>query len=284
MRLNLRRPLVIFDLETTGLDIVKDRIIQIAYIKVMPDGGEERKNIFVNPGRPIPKEVAELTHITDEMVEGAPEFKEIAKDIKAVFEGCDVAGFNSNHFDIPFLTEEMLRAQVDLNLSGSALIDVQTIYHKMEKRNLSAAYKFYVGRKMEEDLNAHLADNDTEATYRVLMGQLDMYSPERQEDKDRILPNDMDSLAKFCRVNDNVDFAGRIVWGFKKRADGQVEKDPEGNPVRIEVFNFGKYKGVPVSEVLRREPGYYAWIMNGDFTLDTKMTLERIRMREKARR
>lgn len=284
MKLNLKRPLIVFDLETTGLDIAKDRIIQIAYIKVMPDGEEKRINLFVNPERAIPKEVQELTHITDEDVVDAPTFKEIARRLEADFTGCDFAGFNSNHFDIPMLAEEMLRAGVDFDFRRARLIDVQTIFHKMERRNLAAAYKFYLGRKMEDDMTAHLADNDTEATYRVLMGQVDMYSKERQEEPERIVENDMDWLANFCKTGDNVDFAGRIVWADKKGRDGKVEKDAEGNPVRVETFNFGKHKGVPVAEVLKKEPSYYGWIMNSDFTQDTKLALTRIRLKEAMKR
>lgn len=280
MKLNLTRPIIIFDLETTGLDIAKDRIIQISYIKVMPDGKEIRNNIFVNPGISIPEPVVELTHITDDMVKDAPKFKDIAADICKDFEGCDYAGFNSNRFDIPFLVEEMLRAGVPFDISKSRLIDVQTIFHKMERRNLAAAYKFYCGRKMEDDFQAHLADQDTEATYRVLMGQLDMYAPENQEEEERRLTNDMDSLAEFCKVNDNVDFAGRIVWGPVKGPDGKPLLDNMGNPRKQEYFNFGKYKGWVVAEVIRRDPGFINWMMTSDFPRETLQCLTRIRMRE----
>lgn len=170
MKLNLTRPLIVFDLETTGLDLVNDRIIQISYIKVYPDGKEERENLFVYPGKPIPDEVSELTGITTDLVEDAPTFEELAPRLNEVFKGCDFAGFNSNHFDIPMLAEEFLRAEIDFDFSSVRLIDAQTIFHKMEKRNLAAAYKFYCGRKMEEDFAAHRADQDAEATYRVLLG------------------------------------------------------------------------------------------------------------------
>ena len=171
MKLNLKKPLIIFDLETTGLDFIKDRIIQMSYIKVSPDGTEVRKNLFVNPGRPIPQEVVELTGISDEDVKDAPTFKQLAATLEQEFTGCDFAGYNSNHFDVPMLAEEFLRAGIDFDFNKCRLIDAQTIFMKMERRNLAAAYKFYCGRKMEEDFEAHRADQDTEATYRVLMGE-----------------------------------------------------------------------------------------------------------------
>ena len=237
MELNLKRPLVIFDLETTGLDIVKDRIIQIAYIKVMPDGTETRANILINPEKTIPPTVEELTGIKNSQVKQQPTFKQIAKDLQEEFKGCDFAGYNSNGFDIPVLAEEFLRAGVDFDFHKCQFIDVQTIFHKMEKRNLAAAYKFYCGRKMEEDFDAHRADQDTEATYRVLKGQLDKYNPETEPEKDRQL-------------------------------------------VMHEVFNFGKYKGDPVRAVLHRDPGYFSWMLAGDFTYNTKQVLTRIRLSE----
>ena len=257
MKLNLQKPLVIFDLETTGLDIVKDRAIQLSYIKVYPDGREERGNEIINPEKPIPDVVVELTGISND-------------DVKD--NGSDIAGYNSNHFDVPLLAEEFLRAGIDFDFSKCRLIDAQTIYHKMERRNLAAAYKFYCGRKMEDDFEAHRADQDTEATYRVLMGELDCYTEEHQraigeDPTERTLPNDMQALAEFSKVNDNVDFAGRIVWA-------------EVNGQRTEVFNFGKHKGLPVADVLRMDPGYYSWILNGDFTYNTKQVLTRIRLRE----
>ena len=237
MKLNLQKPLVIFDLETTGLDIVKERVIQLSYIKVYPDGREERGNEIINPEKPIPDEVVALTGISNEDVKDKPTFKQLASKICEVFTGSDIAGYNSNHFDVPLLAEEFLRAGIDFDFSKCRLIDVQTIYHKMERRNLAAAYKFYCGRKMEDDFEAHRADQDTEATYRV------------------------------SKVNDNVDFAGRIIWAEVKGK-------------RTEVFNFGKYKGLPVTDVLRMDPGYYSWILNGDFTNNTKQALTRIRLRE----
>lgn len=272
MRLNISKPLIVFDLETTGLDLVNDRIIQISYIKIYPEGKEERNNIFVNPGKPIPQDVTALTGISNDDVKDSPSFKEIAVKLSENFRNCDFAGFNSNHFDIPMLAEEFLRAGIDFDFSRCRLIDAQTIFHKMERRNLAAAYKFYCGRKMEEDFSAHRADQDTEATYRVLMGELDKYNPETQEDPERQLPNDMDALAAFSKLNDNVDFAGRIVW--------KEQTDKNGKTIRQEVFNFGKYRGQVVADVLKMDPGYFSWILNGDFTYNTKQVLTRIRLRD----
>lgn len=279
MKLNLTRPLIVFDLETTGLDFIRDRIIQISYIKVSPDGTEERENLFVNPEKPIPHEVVELTGITNDDVKDAPTFKALAPQLSEKFKGCDFAGYNSNHFDIPMLAEEFLRAGIDFDFSKVRLIDAQAIFHKMERRNLAAAYKFYCGRKMEEDFTAHRADEDTEATYRVLMGELDKYAPGVQEEPDRVLENDMDCLAEFSKQNDNVDFAGRIVWKPLVGADGKPVLDADGKEQKVEVFNFGKYKGRPVADVLRTDIGYYSWMMGGDFTFNTKQVLTRIRLR-----
>ena len=261
MKLNLTKPLIVFDLETTGLDLVNDRIIQISFIKVHPDGKEERENIFINPEKPIPAEVTLLTGISDADVADAPTF-------------------NSNRFDVPMLAEEFLRAGVDFDFSKCRLIDAQNIYHKMERRNLAAAYKFYCGRKMEDDFEAHKADQDTEATWRVLQGELDMYAPGNQEEEDRVLNNDMDELAEFSRMNDFVDFAGRIIWRDMTDKDGNQLLDATGKPRRHEVFNFGKYKGWDVAEVLRKDPGYYSWMLASDFTYNTKQVLTRIRLRE----
>lgn len=280
MRLNLSKPLVVFDLETTGLDLVKDRIIQISYIKVHPDGKEERVNQYINPERPIPAEVVEITGITDEDVKNAPTFKAISVSLADKFKGCDFAGFNSNHFDVPMLAEEFLRAGIDFDFSKCRLIDAQTIFHKMERRNLAAAYKFYCGRRMEDDFVAHKADQDTEATYRVLQAELDMYAPGKQEEPERQLNNNMDELAEFSKINNNVDFAGRIIWKERKDANGNVIKDPSGKPQMYEVFNFGKYKGWSVAEVLNRDPGYYSWMLSSDFTFNTKQVMTRIRLQE----
>ena len=280
MKLNLTKPLVIFDLETTGLDLVKDRIIQISYIKVHPNGKEERGNELINPEKPIPEEVVALTGISNDDVKDKPTFKQIAQSLADMFVGSDFAGFNSNHFDIPLLAEEFLRAGIDFDFTKCRLIDAQTIFHKMERRNLAAAYKFYCGRKMEEDFEAHRADQDTEATYRVLMGELDMYAPGANEDENKVLNNDMDELASFSKTNINIDFAGRIVWGEKKDRYGKPILDKDGNPQLTEVFNFGKHKGIPVADVFHIDPGYYSWILAGDFTYNTKQVLTRIRLRE----
>ena len=291
MKLNLTKPLVIFDLETTGLDLVKDRIIQISYIKVSPNGDEERGDELVNPERPIEPIITQLTGISNEDVKDKPTFKQLSQKLAPTFKqlsqkladkftGCDFAGFNSNHFDIPLLAEEFLRAGIDFDFSKCRMIDAQTIFHKMERRNLAAAYKFYCGRKMEEDFEAHRADQDTEATYRVLMGELDKYAPGANEDAEKVLENDMDKLAEFSKTNNNVDFAGRIVWGEVKDRQGNPVLDKDGKPKMTEVFNFGKHKGLPVADVLHIDPGYYSWILSGDFTYNTKQVLTRIRLRE----
>lgn len=277
--------MVVFDLETTGLDLVKDRIIQISYIKVWPDGREERNDYLINPECPIKPEITRLTGISDADVQDKPTFKQLAKTLSDSFIGCDFAGFNSNHFDIPLLAEEFLRAGIDFDFSKCRLIDAQTIFHKMERRNLAAAYKFYCGRKMEDDFEAHRADQDTEATYRVLQAELDCYTEQHQREigedpEGRVLQNDMDCLAEFSKTNNNVDFAGRIVWGEAKDAKGNTILDKDGKPVMVEYFNFGKHKGKTVAEVLSLDPGYYAWILSGDFTYNTKQVLTRIRLRE----
>ena len=268
VKLKLNKPLVIFDLETTGLDLVKDRVIQLSYIKVYPDGHEERGNELVNPEKTIPDEVVQLTGISNDDVKDKPTFKQLATKLSAVFTGADIAGFNSNHFDVPLLAEELTRAGIDFDFSQCALVDVQCIYHKNERRNLAAAYKFYCGRNMDDDFQAHRADQDTEATYRVLMGQLDKYAPENEPDPTRQLQNDVQMLAEFSRMNNNIDFAGRIVWKEETGADGQV--------VRTEVFNFGKYKDKPVRDVLFSDPGYYSWMLGGDFPQNTKKVLKKL--------
>ena len=251
MRLNLKNPLLFFDLETTGINIVKDRIIEISYVKVSPNGKEESRPFRVNPGMPIPPESTAIHGITDEDVKDCPTFKEIAKTLAKQIEGCDLAGYNSNRFDIPMLAEEFLRAGVDIDLNRRKFIDVQTIFHKMEQRTLSAAYKFYCDKDLE---NAHTAEADTRATYEVLQAQLDRYPA---------LKNDVGFLSQFSSYSNNVDFAGRMVYNDKGE----------------EVINFGKYKGRLAAEVLKADPGYYSWIMNGDFPLNTKKMFTEIRLR-----
>lgn len=251
MKLNLKKPLVFFDLETTGVNISVDRIVEICYLKVYPNGNEEAKTYRVNPEMHIPEEASKVHGIYDADVADCPTFKELAKTIAKDFEGCDIAGFNSNRFDVPLLVEECLRVGVDLDITKRKFIDVQVIFHKMEQRTLSAAYKFYCGKNLDD---AHSALADTKATYEVLKGQLDKYGDQ--------LENDVNFLSNFSSFTKNVDFAGRIVY------------DDNG----VEVFNFGKYKGMPVREVLKRDTGYYGWIMNGDFTLNTKNVLTKIRL------
>lgn len=250
MELNLKNPLIFFDLETTGVNISKDRIVEISLIKVMPSGQEIEKTLRINPEMPIPAEATAVHHITDEDVKNAPTFKQVAKELGKFFEGCDIAGFNSNKFDIPLLMEEFLRADVNVDLSRHRFIDVQTIFHKLEQRTLVAAYKFYCGKNLED---AHSANADTKATYEVLKAQLDRY-PE--------LKNDVEFLSTFSTHNRNVDLAGRIIY----------------NDQKVPVFNFGKYKGVSVEEVLRKDMGYYGWMMNGDFPLNTKQVLTNIKL------
>jgi DNA polymerase-3 subunit epsilon len=253
MKLNLKNPLVFFDLETTGTNINSDRIVEICYLKVYPNGNEEAKTYRVNPEMHIPEESTAVHGIKDEDVADCPTFKQLAATIKNDIEGCDFAGFNSNRFDVPVLAEEFLRSGVDIDLGRHKFIDVQVIFHKMEQRTLSAAYKFYCNKNLED---AHTAEGDTRATYEVLQAQLDRYPD---------LQNDVDFLSKYSCFTKNVDFAGRMVY------------DEQGR----EVFNFGKYKGQLVTEVLRRDPGYYGWILKSDFTLNTKAMLTKIRLREK---
>lgn len=252
MKLSLKNPIVFFDLETTGININSDRIVEICYLKVHPNGNEESKTLRINPEMPIPAESSAIHGIYDADVADCPTFKSVAKSIANDIEGCDLAGFNSNRFDVPVLAEEFLRAGVDIDMSKRKLVDVQVIFHKMEQRTLTAAYKFYCGQSLED---AHTAEADTRATYEVLMSQLDRY-----ED----LKNDIAFLADYSSYNKNVDFAGRMVY------------DEKGT----EMFNFGKYKGQSVAEVLRNDPGYYSWILNSDFTLNTKAMLTKIRLRE----
>ena len=251
MKLNLKNPIVFFDLETTGTNINSDRIVEICYLKVYPNGNEESKTLRINPEMLIPAESSAVHGIYDADVADCPTFKEVAKSIANDIEGCDLAGFNSNRFDIPVLAEEFLRAGVDIDLNKRKFVDVQTIFHKMEQRTLAAAYKFYCDKSLE---NAHTAEADTMATYEVLKAQLDRY-PELQ--------NDINFLSQYSSYTNNVDFAGRMVYNDKGE----------------EVINFGKYKGRLVEEVLKNDPGYYSWIMNGDFPLNTKKILTEIKLR-----
>jgi hypothetical protein len=253
MNLNLKKPIIFFDLETTGINIIKDRIVEISYIKVFPNGTEECKTLRVNPEMPIPAEATAIHHITDEDVKNQPTFKTVAKELSRVFEGCDIAGFNSTRFDIPLLMEEFLRSDINIDLSKKKFIDIQTIFHKMEQRTLVAAYKFYCDKNLND---AHTAEADTRATYEVLKAQLDYYPA---------LQNDMEFLAAFSSQNRNVDLAGRIVY----------------NNNDVEVFNFGKYKGRPVEEVFREDIGYYGWMMQGDFPQNTKQVITNIKLRMK---
>jgi DNA polymerase-3 subunit epsilon len=253
MELNLKNPIIFFDLETTGTNTTRDRIVEISFLKVYPNGKEEVKTKRVNPEMPIPKESSDIHGITDEDVKDEPTFRQIAKSLAEQIEGCDLAGFNSSRFDIPLLAEEFLRVGVDVDFSKKKLIDVQIIFHKKEQRTLEAAYKFYCDKTL---VDAHSAEADTIATYEVLKAQLDRYDD---------LPNDMGKLAEeYSFFNNNVDLAGRII------------KDDNG----VEVFNFGKHKGRPVAEVLKSEPSFYAWIMDADFPLNTKQVLTKIRLRE----
>lgn len=254
MELKLRRPIVFLDLETTGVDPAKDRIVEVSLVKVQPDGSEEVKTRRINPGMPIPPESTQVHGITDDDVKDEPRFEQIAKSLAAYIEGCDLAGYNSNKFDIPVLAEEFLRAGVDVDLKKRKFVDVQTIFHKMEQRTLVAAYRFYCDRELE---GAQSAEADTLATYEVLKAQLDRYPD---------LENDVEFLARFTEQNRCADYAGRILY----------DKDD------VEVFGFGKYKGRPVAEVFREEPGYYSWMMNGDFPMYTKKVITEIRLRDAA--
>lgn len=264
MKLNLKNPLVFLDLETTGINVVTDRIVEIALLKIYPDGREEEKLQRINPGMPIPPQSSAIHGIYDQDVKDAPLFKEVAKTFARFIEGCDLAGFNSTRFDIPLLTEEFLRVDIDLDLKKHKFVDVQIIYHRMEKRTLAAAYKFYL---MQELQNAHSAMADTRATYEILKAQIERYEGVEFEDNGKKcfpVVNSVDALSSFSAFDKSVDFAGRIVY------------DDKG----IEVFNFGKHKGKPVEQVLRAEPGYYAWMMQGEFPLYTKKVLTAIKLKD----
>jgi len=251
MKLHLKNPLIFFDLETTGMNVALDRIVEISYLKIYPDQREESKTFRINPTIPIPQEATDIHGISDDDVKDAPTFSEIAKTLINIFEGCDFAGYNSNKFDLPLLAEEFLRAKMDYDLKKRKFIDVQVIFYKKEQRTLSAAYQFYCDKDLT---NAHSAEADTRATYEVLQAQLDMYSD---------LQNNVDQLSKYSAHSRSVDFVGRIVYN---------DKDEE-------IFNFGKYKGQTVVSVLAKDPSYYSWMMNGDFPLYTKNVLTSIKLR-----
>ncbi len=245
--LQLKKPLAFIDLETTGTNLGTDRVIEIAIVKILPDGAKSIKRKIINPGMPIPQASTDIHGFTDEMVKDAPAFKQVAHELKQMLDGCDIAGYNSNRFDIPLLVEEFLRAGVDFDIKGRKLLDVQKIFHQMEQRTLSAAYKFYCSKTLE---SAHSAEADASATYEILVAQLEHYP---------ILGNTIDSVLKTIGEEVIVDFARRFV----------MENG-------VEVFNFGKFKGRPVSEVLKAEPQYYDWMMKGDFPQHTKQKLTEI--------
>ena len=264
MELSLRNPIIFLDLETTGINVALDRIVEIALLKIHTDGREEEKLMRINPEMSIPEKASNIHGITDEDVKNEPTFKEVAKTIANFMEGCDFAGFNSNRFDIPLLAEEFLRAGIDIDMKKRKFVDVQAIFHKMEKRTLAAAYKLYCEKDLED---AHSAMADTKATYEVLKAQLDKYETTIYEDTNGVksvpIVNDINKLSEFSSYDRNVDFLGRIVY------------DENG----VEVFNFGKNKGQAVEKVLKEQPGYYGWIMNGDFPLYTKKVLTAIKLR-----
>jgi DNA polymerase-3 subunit epsilon len=249
-KLNLIRPLAFFDIETTGLNISKDRIVEISILKIYPPNGEkkESKTLLFNPGIPIPKDVSHIHGITDADVQNAPTFKECAKELAQFFDDCDLAGYNCNKFDIPLLAEEFLRAGIDIDIKNRKVVDVQTIFHKKEERTLSAAYKFYCGKILN---NAHSAEADIYATFEILEAQLEKY-------KDII--NDITYLHNYTSNLRKVDVAGMIIY----------------NNENIPVFNFGKYKGKPVEDVFKKEPQYYDWIIKKDFPLYTKKVVTEI--------
>ena len=253
MKLNLRRPIIFFDLETTGTDTSNDRIVEISMVKVAPDGEKTIKTRRINPQMPIPAEATAVHHITDEDVKDCPTFKQIARSLKQFMEGCDFGGFNSNRFDLPVLAEEFLRAGVDIDLHNRKYVDVQNIFHKKEERTLVAAYRFYCNKDLEA---AHSAEADTLATYEVLLSQLERYSD---------LENNIDFLAEYSSRAKYADFAGRIGY----------------NEAGEEIFTFGKYRDQSVAEVFKKEPSYYEWMMKGDFPQYTKKVITEIKLRSK---
>ncbi|MBS3914087.1 MAG: 3'-5' exonuclease [Bacteroidetes bacterium] len=250
MKLKLKRPLVIFDLETTGMNINRDRIVEICLLKIYPDDREEIRTYLVNPGVPIPPEVTEIHGIKDEDVKDKPGFKEISNELNNFLKDCDFGGFNSNKFDFPMMVEEFYRAGIEFDIEKRKFIDAQRIYHFKEPRNLKAAYRFYCEKELE---NAHSAEADTIATWAVLKAQLDKY-----ED----IPDDIEGLHRMSGQNNLADLAGRFIYN----PDGEV------------LFNFGKHKGKKVKDILKAEPGYYNWMMEGDFSMQTKNVLTRIRL------
>ena len=252
MELKLNRPICFFDLETTGIDVAKDRIVEIAIFKVYPNGNKESKTWLVNPTIPIPPQSTAVHGITNEKVAHEPTFKELSSQIHQMIKDSDLAGFNSDRFDIPLLAEELLRAEVDFDMKNRVSVDIQTIFHKKEERTLSAAYKFYCNQTLE---NAHSAEADTMATYEILKAQLERY-PE--------LDNDMKTLSEFTTRKKSVDFAGFIALNEEGR----------------EIFTFGKHKGALVEDVLDKEPGYFGWIQNAEFPLYTKKVLTAIKLRK----
>lgn len=251
MELKLKRPIIFFDLETTGVNIAKDKIVEISILKVFPNGNKESKTWLVNPEIEIPKEASDIHGITNEKVVSEPTFKELAQTVSEMIEGCDLAGFNSNRFDIPLLAEEMLRANVDFDMNNRVAIDVQVIFHKKEERTLSAGYQFYCGKTLE---NAHSAEADTLATYEILKAQLDKYDD---------LENDVEFLNNYSTFRERADFAGFIQF----------------NEAGKEIFTFGKYRGQLVEDVLKSDRGYFSWIQNADFPLYTKKVLSQIKER-----
>lgn len=255
MKLQLKKPIIFFDLEATGLSVTQDRIVQIGYIKVLPNGQEETGNLLINPECHIPKETSDIHHITDEMVQNQPTFRQMAGRLEQIFKGCDLAGYNSNRFDVPLLIEEFLRAGVKFDISKVKFVDVQSIFYKKEPRTLTAAYRFYCGKELE---GAHSADADIRATYEVLQAQLDRYANDATDP----LQNDVEWLQEYTRMNRNVDPMGAMVYDDQMRP----------------CFNFGRYKGRLVTEILKQEPNYYSWMMNGDFAQSTKQWLTQIRL------
>jgi len=250
MNLKISKPICFFDLETTGVNVSLDRIVEISILKIFPNGNKESKTWLVNPGVPIPLEASNIHGITNDIVKNEPLFKMIASDIKSMINNCDLAGFNSNKFDIPLLAEELLRSEIDFSLDNVATIDVQNIFHKMEQRTLSAAYQFYCGKSLD---NAHSSKADTLATYEVLESQIEKYDD---------LENNVSFLSDFSKRGKNVDLAGFIKY----------------NEENIPCFSFGKHKGKTVDYVLENESGYFGWLLNADFPMYTKKVLTQIRL------